>query len=137
MSYFPPTGGGGGGPSALPEQWAQLAVPQSLAAAPMAVEVSQLLDDVNMIRAGDIVGIGIEFTGAVTAGTATATVLINGVAGTLAVAIGAGTSASAVQAAGIDSYVADDIIGVQLETDVSFLPDGTLDCRVWLEVLPS
>jgi len=118
-----------------PEQWVQNNVAASQTAVALSTQVSTNFPiDIQMIRAGSIVGLNARFTEAITAGTVTLIVSINGVAGTLNVAlVGAGTSGRSTQAAGIDTFVAGDLIGIQITTTVGFLPITT-DVEAWLEI---
>lgn len=129
-------GASGSGIAALPEQWCQNDVAASQTNVSLSAQVSTNFDTLKMIRAGSIVGIATRFSGTVTAGQATVTITKNGAAGTLNVV---STSASnqnggvAVQATGIDTYVAGDLIGVQITTNAGFLP-VTTDVEAWLQV---
>lgn len=132
------SGGGGGGDAlyAPPEQWAQEDVAANQAAVALSAQVSTNFDTWKAVRAGSIVGLATRFTEAITAGNATVTVTINGVAGTLNVAHSAGSNPSggvATQASGVDTYVASDLIGLSITTDAGFLPITT-DVEAWLQV---
>lgn len=127
------SGGGAAGTYSPPEKWAMLSVPANLSATPMDSEVSQLFPNIEAIKIGSIVGISLRFSANLTAGTATATVTVNGVAGTLSVTVGAGNSqAQATQLALIDTYSPGDLIGIQLATAAGFLPSTSIDCEAWL-----
>lgn len=121
---------------APPEQWAQqnVAAGQVAVAIPSAVSVN--FDDIKMMRAGSVVGLSTRLTDAVTAGTATVRVTINGVGGTLNVAHTAGgnpTGGQSTQRAGIDTFLAGDLVGLSITTDLIFLPITT-DLESWIEV---
>lgn len=121
---------------ALPEQWAQLSITPSQTNVPLSAQVSTDFDDLKMIRAGSIVGMATRLVSAMVAGTLTVTVTKNGAAGTLTIVSTSGGNASggvATQAAGIDTYVAGDLIGIQLTTDAGFLPLSD-NIEAWLEV---
>jgi hypothetical protein len=121
---------------ALPEQWAQLSITPSQTNVPLSAQVSTDFDDLKMIRAGSIVGMATRLVSAITAGTLTVTVTKNGAAGTLSIVHTNGSNASggvATQASGIDTYVAGDLIGIQLTTDAGFLPLLN-NVEAWLEV---
>jgi len=121
----------------LPEVWTQNDVPASQAATPLFSNTSQLYDDIQVVRAGSIVGLNVRFTGNLTAGSATATVTINGIPATLSVIVSSGSSSGrSIQVAGIDTLIAGDRIGVQLSTNGSFAPT-TLDVDAWLEIQKS
>jgi hypothetical protein len=127
---------------APPEKWTQ----QDIAAGQTDVDLSALMsisfDTIKAIRAGSIVGLSTRLTEAVTDATASSmvvTVTINGVAGTLALSHTSAlnpTGGEATQLAGIDTFVAGDLIGVQLTTLGSFTPITT-DLEAWLEVQAS
>lgn len=120
----------------MPEMWAQQNVAASQTNIALAATVSTNFDTIKMIRSGSIVGISTRFTEAITAGTITVTVTKNGVAGTLSLVHSSGTGGSATQAAGIDTYVAGDLIGIQITTSAGFLP-VTTDIEAWLDQLSS
>ena len=134
------TGGGGGGSIAHryspPERWAQQNVIASQTDVDLAAQVSTNFDTIRMTRDGSIVGLSTQLTQAITAGTATVSVTINGAAGILSVVH---TNASnmtggvATQGVGVDAYVAGDLIGIQVTTSGGFLP-VTTDLESWLEV---
>jgi hypothetical protein len=130
------SGGGGASIYALPEQWAQQDVAANQTDVDLSAQVSTNFDNVPAMRAGSIVGLSTRLTEAVTAGTLTVAVTINGAVGTLAVVSTSGSNPSggqATQATGVDTYVAGDLIGVQLTTDAGFLP-VTTDLEAWLQV---
>lgn len=129
--------GGAGGASVFspPEKWGRDNIGSGTAATPMSARVSTLFDTIQMVRAGSIVGLNARLTAAITAGSCTVTVLVNGVPGTLAVTIPvAGLSARATQAAGVDAYVAGDLVGIQFSTGLGTTP-STADLEAWLEVV--
>jgi hypothetical protein len=119
-----------------PEQWAQQNVAAGQAAVALSAQVSTNFDTLKAMRAGSIVGLSTRLTEAITAGTLTVTVTINGVAGALSLLHNAGfnaTGGQVTQRAGIDRFVAADLIGVQLTTSAGFLPITT-DLEAWLEI---
>jgi hypothetical protein len=123
------------GIEAMPEIWAQENVAASQTNVPLSAQVSTSFDTIKMIRAGSIVGLGTRLTEAITAGTLTVSITKNGAAGTLSIVHSTSSLGSALtQAAGIDTYVAGDLIGVQLTTSAGFLPNTTY-LEAWLEVL--
>jgi hypothetical protein len=123
---------------ALPEKWGQNGVTASQTNVPLTALVSVNFDDLKMIRAGSIVGIRTRLTDAVTAGSLAIKVTKNGVAGTLAVtstSISNQTGGVATEAAGVDTYIAGDAIGVMITlTSGDFAPSGGTNLEVWLEV---
>lgn len=120
------------GAEIMPEMWGQENVAASQTNVPLSAMVSMNFDTIKMTRAGSIVGISSRLTEAITAGTMTIKVTKNGTPGTLTLIHTTGTGSTSVQASGIDTYVAGDLIGVQISTDVGFLPTTT-DLEVWLE----
>ena len=88
-------------------------------------------------RAGSIVALTTRLAVAVIDGTITVKVAKNGTAGTLSVVSTSGSNASggtSTQATGVDTYAAADMIGCEITTDGSLLPNGTDDIEVWIEV---
>lgn len=132
-------GGGGGGsdnPYSPPERWGQENVAANQAAVVLSAMVSINFDDIKMIRAGSIVGLATRFTEAITAGTATVIVTINGVATVLQIAhTNAANQTGGVTTAAIAAipYVATDLIGMTITTDGAFLP-LTTDVEAWLQL---
>jgi hypothetical protein len=122
------------GVEAMPEMWAQENVAASQTNVALSCLVSTNFDTIKMIRAGSIVGLGTRLTQAITAGTLTVVITKNGVAGTLSIAHTSGTGSAATQAVGIDTYVAGDLIGIEITTTSGFLPNTTY-FEAWLEVL--
>lgn len=123
-----------GGPRYTPnEQWAQNDVAASQTDVALAASVSQLFDTWRAPRAGSIVGLVARFSEAITAGSVTLTVAINGTPGTLAATLVGGTGAEATQAPGIDSYVAGDELSIVITTTGLFAP-VTTDVEAYLEV---
>ena len=125
--------------SPLPEKWSQSNVAASQVNVALGTLISINFPTIKAIRAGSIVGISTRFSGAITDATANScvvTVTIGGVAGTLSVSHAAGGNASggeARQLAGIDTFGAGALIGVQITTLASFLPIST-DLEAWLDV---
>jgi hypothetical protein len=124
----------GTGFEAMPEQWVKLNVPANQAATPMFAQVSTNFDTIKAIRAGSIVGLCTRLSEAITAGTLTVTVTINGVAGTLSLVHSSGSGSQVTQVTGIDNYVAGDLLGIQFSTNAGFLPT-TADLEAWLQVV--
>jgi len=122
------------GVETMPELWAQANVAANQTGVALSALVSTSFDTVKMIRAGSITGLGTRLTQAITAGTLTVRVTKNGSPGTLSVVHTTGTGGNATQAPGIDTYIAGDLIGVQLTTTSGFLPNTT-DLEAWLEML--
>jgi hypothetical protein len=134
------SGAGGGGsmanPMALPEQWAALAIPANVGPVVTSCQVSTNFDDIQMMRAGSIVGIRARLTDVVAQGDVTVSVTINGAPSGVNITIPDGDATSANNLAiGDFPYAASDLIGVTFTTSADFLPDGTLNLEVWLEVL--
>jgi hypothetical protein len=123
---------------ALPEQWSQTLVPTNQTSVPLSQLVSQAFDTLKMIRSGSIVGIGWRIlNGPCTAGTLTVEPTINGVVGALSgVTTNAAntTGGQATQAAGLQDFVAGDLVGVKITT-IGFAPANTVTIEVWLEVV--
>jgi hypothetical protein len=121
------------------EKWVQNNVAASQAAVNLSALVSTSFDTLKMIRAGSIVGLSTRLTEAITDATADSLIVkvaINDAAGTLAISHNSGGNASggeATQAAGIDTFVAGDEIGVELTTLGSFAPTST-DLEAILEL---
>lgn len=116
----------------MPEMWAQENVAASQTGVALSAMVSTNFDTIKMVRAGSIVGMSTRLTEAITAGTLFVRVTINGTPGTLQIAHTTGTGGVATQPTGVDTYVAGDLVGVQITTDSGFLPITT-DLEVWLE----
>lgn len=120
---------------APPEQWAQQNVAAGQVAVALSAQVSTNFDTWKAMRRGSVVGLSTRLTEAVTAGTATVRVTVNGVAGTLNVVHTSVLNASggqSTQQAGIDRFVAGDLIGLSITTNAGFLPITT-DLEAWLE----
>jgi hypothetical protein len=117
-----------------PEKWGRDNIGDNTPATPMSGLVSTKFDNIEMIRAGSIVGLSARLTTALTAGSFTATVTINGVPGTLAVVGGvAFLSGRSVQAAGIDTFLAGDLIGIEFSTGAGTAPTNA-DAEAWLDM---
>jgi hypothetical protein len=121
------------------EKWVQNNVAASQSGVNLSALVSTSFDTLKMIRAGSIVGISTRLTEAITDATADSLIVkvaINDVAGTLQISHNSGGNASggeATQAAGTDTFVAGDEIGVELTTLGSFAPTTT-DLEAILEL---
>jgi hypothetical protein len=85
-----------------------------------------------MTRAGSIVGLSTRLTEAITAGTLTVEVTING-SPSFALVHTSGTGSQFTQSAGIDSYAAGDLVGIRITTDAGFLPNTT-DLEAYIQV---
>lgn len=123
-------------PISLPEQWAQQNVLANQTDVPLSALVSTNFDTIKAIRPGSIIGLGTRLTEAITAGTLTVQVTINGAGGTLVLMhtnVLNSTGGEITQATGIDTYVAGDLIGIQFSTTAGFTPITT-DLEAWLEV---
>jgi hypothetical protein len=129
-------GGGGNGIFSPPEMWVQPNVPANQAATPLSSQVSGSNNAIRMARAGSIVGLSTRLTEAITAGSLTVTITKNGTPVTLSLIHTSGTGSQTTQAAGIDTYVAGDLIGIQYATNSGFLPITT-DLDAWIEVSES
>jgi hypothetical protein len=122
-----------------PEKWDQQNVAASQTDVDLTALVSTSFDTIKMIRAGSIVGLSTRFTAAITDATADSAVVsvtINGAAGTLELSHSSGVNPSggeATQGPGIDTFVAGDLIGIQITTLGTFAPTTT-DIEAWLEV---
>jgi hypothetical protein len=130
---------GGVSTYAPPEQWTQQNVAASQTNVDLSALVSTSFNTIKMISAGSITGMATVLTGAITdvaANSLIVRVTKNGAPGTLFISHSSGTNPSggtATQAAGIDVYVAGDLIGVELTTLGSFAP-ATLDLESWLKL---
>jgi hypothetical protein len=119
-----------------PEQWAQQNVVASQTNVALSAQVSTNFDNIKMIRAGSIVGLSTRLTETITVGTLTVQVTINGAGGTLLLvhtSVSNPSGGQVTQRAGIDRFVAADLIGIRLTTDAGFLPITT-DLESWLEI---
>ena len=119
-----------------PEQWALQDIAANLTNQALSAQVSTDFDNIPMIRAGSIVGLNTRFTEAITTGTATVTVTVNGSAGTLSVvstSVSNSTGGRSTQRAGIDTFAAGGLVGIQITTDGTFAPTTT-DIESWLEI---
>jgi hypothetical protein len=123
------TGGGSASASAYaaPEQWAQngvIAINQ--ADVPLNAQVSTGFDDWQTLVDGSVLGFGVRFTSPITAGSATITVTINGVADATLQLVCTNVSnpsgGIALVAAGDVPYVAGDLIGFEITTNGTFAP---------------
>lgn len=121
---------------AIPDKWAQNNVAASQSNVDLTQQVSTFFINTKMIRAGSVIGLSTRFTEAVADGSIVVQITINGTPGTLAIISTSGSNPSGgelVQASGIDTFVAGDLIGVELTTDVSFAPTTT-DLESWVEI---
>jgi hypothetical protein len=117
------------------ELWLYNNVAASLVDAALGATVSQNFTTWRAPRAGSIVGMVARFNGAIVAGTATVKVMKNSaVVGALVVTLSPGVSeGQTVQAAGVDTYVAGDLLSMAVTTDGSFAP-ATLHLEAGLQV---
>jgi len=119
-----------------PEKWNVQGVGDDTPPTAMSALVSTDFDTIKMIRGGSITGLSTRLTTPVLARTLTVTIAINGVPGTLSIAHTSASNPSggeATQAAGIDTFVAGDLIGIQYETELGFVPvDSAVDA--WLDM---
>lgn len=122
---------GSAGAYSPPERWAQVNVAASQTAVALSAQVSGNSNTIRMVSAGSIVGLSTQLTEAITAGTLTVTVTKNGSPMTLSIVHTSGSGSQATLAAGINTYVAGDLIGIQLTTDAGFLP-VTTDIEAWI-----
>lgn len=124
---------------APPEKWYQINVPAAQSAVDLSALMSVSFDTIKAIRAGSIVGLSTRFTQAITDATANSAVVkvtVNGAAGTLQVAHSSGSNPSggeATQAAGVDTFNAGDLLGIEITTLGSFAPTTT-DVEAWLDL---
>lgn len=118
---------------ALPEVWGQNDVAASQTNVVLQPLVSENFPSIRMMRSGSIVGLATQWSEAITAGSVTITITKNGAAGTLAITSTSGTGSQSTQGPGIDTYVAGDLIGVQITTNGAFAP-VTTDVEAWIEV---
>jgi hypothetical protein len=129
--------GGSDGPGvgrfALPEQWAQNEVAASQAAVELSAQVSTNFDTIAMMRTGSLVGLCYRFSEEITAGTASITATINGVATALSAAVATGNQVGVATALEDEiPYEAGDLVGVIITTSGTFAP-VTTDLEVWMQ----
>lgn len=123
-----------------PEVWTQNDVAAGQTAVDLETQVSQLFLTWKALRPGSIIGISTRLTEAVTAGSLLLIVTINGTpSATLGVISTSGsnpTGGQLTQAAGVDTYVAGDLLGIELTSSAGFLPITT-DVEAYLEIQQS
>lgn len=120
--------------SYLPERWQATNVPGTQAAAAMASGASQIVDDLQVFRAGSIIGLGLRFDDALTGGDATAEVYVNGVATGIQVTVSSGSGGEyTVANLGDYPFAAGDFISVWLAT-VAMTPAASLSCEATVEI---
>ena len=125
---------GAAGREWLPELWTQNDVAATQTNVALSCQNSQLFDTFKAVRAGFVTGLTSRLTEAVTAGTLTVTIAINGTPGTLAVISTSGTGGVSTQTSG-DAFVAGDTISVVVTTTGTFTPITTdLECAVEVDV---
>ena len=119
----------------LPDQWAQNQVAASQTNVALSAQVSTNHDNITAIRSGSIVGFATRLDGSVAAGTLTVEITKNGT-GTGFTAthdnVTNPTGAVVTASAGTHTYVAGDLIGVQITTTGTYSPT-TLNLEVWIE----
>jgi hypothetical protein len=121
-----------------PEKWQQQNVADSQSNVDLSALTSVNFDTIKAIRGGSIVGLSTRFTQAITdatAGSCVVTVTINGAPGTLSISHDSGSNPSggeATQAAGIDTFNAGDLIGIEITTLQTFAPTTT-DLDAWMD----
>lgn len=119
---------------APPEKWVRVNILAPTPPTAMSALVSTNFDNIKMIRPGSIVGLSTRLTAALTGGSITVTVTINGVAGTLSITEGIGGAGDeATQIAGIDTFVAGDLLGIEFSTTAGTAPI-TSDLESWLDL---
>lgn len=123
----------GGGRYTPNEMWTQPDVAASQTNVQLETNVSQLFATWRAPRAGSIVGLVTRFSEAITAGSVTLTVRINGTPGTLAATSVAGTGTQVTQAPGVDTYAAGDLLDIAITTTGAFAP-VTTDVEAYLQV---
>lgn len=123
----------GGGRYTPNEMWAQPDVAASQTNVQLETNVSQLFATWRAPRAGSIVGLVTRFSEAITAGSVTLTVRINGTPGTLAATSVVGTGTQVTQAPGVDAYAAGDLLDIAITTTGAFAPITT-DVEAYLQV---
>ncbi len=122
-----------------PEKWAQQNVAVSQVGVDLSALVSTNFDTIKMIRPGSIVGLSTRFTEAITDSSidsAIVTITINGVAGALSISHNSGTNplgGEASQSGGVDTFVAGDLLGIEITTLASFAPTTT-DIEAWIDL---
>jgi hypothetical protein len=131
IASVPPTSS----PMALPEQWIKEDVDAGLTNDPMDQQVSANFIQIEAIRAGSIIGLNVRFVNEITVGSATIKATINGVPAALTATLNVGdTSEQVTQPAGVDTYVAGDLIGLCLSTSIEVFSPAENTVEGWLEV---
>jgi hypothetical protein len=125
-------------PAALPEQWAVQNVPASQTNVVMSAQVSTNFDTFKAVRNGWVVGLATRLTEAITGGTLTVEVTINGVGtGFMIVHTSGSNPSGGVVVTYIPlaaAYAASDLIGIRFTTDAGFTPTTT-DLEAYVEVV--
>lgn len=122
-----------------PEKWVQQNVAAGQSNVDLNALVSTSFDTIKAIRPGSITGLSTRFTQAITDGTADSCIVrvtINGAPGTLYLTHNSGLNASGgeiTQQHGVDTFVAGDLIGIEITTLGSFAP-ATTDLEAWLDM---
>lgn len=131
------SGGVGSDITYLPDRWEKNDVAANLVDDVVASSVSQLFDEIPVTRTVSVLGIRTQLTEAITAGTLTVTVFINGVATAAALVHTSASNPSGggvTFAPGVAVAAPGQTIGVRVTTDAGFLPDGSTDLSVLVEV---
>jgi hypothetical protein len=123
--------GSGNGTFSPPERWIYSNVPANQTLT-MFAQVSTEFDSVKMIRNGSITGLATHLTEAILTGTLTVTVTKNGSPTGLSLVHSSGTGSQVAHVVEAYTYVAGDLIGLQLTTSSGFTPTTT-DLEAWIE----
>lgn len=122
-----------------PEKWHQENISAGQANVDLSALMSISFDTIKMIRAGSIIGMSTRFSETLTDATpdsAIITVTVGGAPGALFLSHSSLVNpdgGEVVQAALIDTFVAGDLIGIEITTLQSFTPTTT-DVEAWLEL---
>lgn len=141
LLFFQDSAGGivqlGAAREILPEVWTQNDVAASQSGVDLSAQSSQLFDTFKAIRPGSVVAISTRFSSTITAGTCTITLIKNGTPGTAAVVHTNASNQNGgifTQLTGVDTFVAGDLLGLEITTDGGFLPITT-DVEAVIEVI--
>ncbi|KKM25809.1 hypothetical protein LCGC14_1591220 [marine sediment metagenome] len=130
------SGVGIAGRYALPEKWHQENVVAAQANVALDQLVSTLFNSTKMIRAGSLLGFSTRLTEPITSGILTVEMTLNGAGTGFSLVHNPGSNPSGgeiVQAAGLDPFVAGDLVGKRLTTSADFLPITT-NLETWADV---
>jgi hypothetical protein len=139
VALYDPSGGAISERYAPPEKWYQQDVPASQSNVDLSALMSVSFDTIKAIRAGSIVGLSTRFSQAIadaTPNSCVVTVTINGASGTLNLSHDSGTNPSGgevTQASGVDTFVAGDLLGIEITTLGTFVP-VTTDVEAWMDL---